>query len=422
MGARPTRDVLSGRPLTAELDRTQPLLSEASQLLMLELCEFLESAPPWRVRHGSVECPMRELQRARLSAGLSWPVPEEEALPALAALAAQSSSLNTLMGLDHQADRGGGGGGRGAGAARLGWISVRLTTNVLQTASTLELLEEANWLEGVSLAHNAAAEAVGSSLRGWQTSSAWIWMEALDEAVGGTTGCLISGALLTAATLIVTCFIGYLSQRGFELGVIEAIATTIFIGLACDYCVHVLQVHRGGGGDLSYTLAHAGPSLVGAALTTAGSAAPLLFCRVVPFRTLGEFILACTVLSLAVALTLIAPLVHICSGNGCSSSGGGGGGGGGSGFDRTVQRGQTPTVSTPSSSSSASSTVDRSSRAHSKACCMQAWAEVSTGKARPAKEMLELASATSAAVCSYTCRASAASNRRSSFDGADHGV
>ena len=49
------------------------------------------------------------------------------------------------------------------------------------------------------------------------------------------------------------------------VNIVEAIATTIFIGLACDYCVHVLQVHRSGTGELHATLAHVGPSLVSAA-------------------------------------------------------------------------------------------------------------------------------------------------------------
>ena len=151
-------------------------------------------------------------------------------------------------------------------------------------------------------------------------------MEAIDEAVGGTAGCVISGALLTMATLllftgspslaattiggvvvVLVCFVGYLSQRGFQLGVIEAIATTIFIGFACDYCVHVCQVHRSSSGSLAHTLCHAGPSLYSAALTTAGAAAPLLACRIVIFRQLGEFIVVCTAISLGVALSLIAP-------------------------------------------------------------------------------------------------------------------
>lgn len=80
-------------------------------------------------------------------------------------------------------------------------------------------------------------------------------------------------------------------------GIVEAIALTIFIGFACDYCVHVAQIHRaaptsqpGGAAALERTLAHAGPSLFGAALTTAGSALPLLLCNLFVFRQMGEFI------------------------------------------------------------------------------------------------------------------------------------
>ena len=119
---------------------------------------------------------------------------------------------------------------------------------------------------------------------------------------------------------VLICFVGYLVQRGYRLGIVEAIATTIFIGFACDYCVHIAQVHsaqRGGGGGgrgaerLTRTLVHAGPSLYGAALTTVGAALPLLFCFVVVFRQMGEFISVCTCFSFAVALTLIAPAVCV---------------------------------------------------------------------------------------------------------------
>ena len=50
-----------------------------------------------------------------------------------------------------------------------------------------------------------------------------------DAAVGGVFAVLV-------------CFVGYLAQRGYGLGIVEAIATTIFIGFACDYCCHVAQV------------------------------------------------------------------------------------------------------------------------------------------------------------------------------------
>ena len=100
----------------------------------------------------------------------------------------------------------------------------------------------------------------------------------------------------------------------------------LLAGFACDYCVHVLSVaeahlsHRKGDADrsrtsvdtpLTQTLSRAAPSLYGAALTTAASAAPLLACHVLLFRQMGEFIIVCTTISLLVALTLITPLVHL---------------------------------------------------------------------------------------------------------------
>ena len=77
------------------------------------------------------------------------------------------------------------------------------------------------------------------------------------------------------------------------------------------FSISLPQVHRSGGGSLRHTLSLAGPSLCGAALTTAGAAAPLLFCRIVPFRELGELIIVCTAISLAVALSLFAPLLSL---------------------------------------------------------------------------------------------------------------
>ena len=50
---------------------------------------------------------------------------------------------------------------------------------------------------------------------------------------------------------VLVCFVGYLEQRGYGLGIVEAIATTIFIGFACDYCVHVAQAHSSVGLSLS---------------------------------------------------------------------------------------------------------------------------------------------------------------------------
>ncbi len=75
--------------------------------------------------------------------------------------------------------------------------------------------------------------------------------------------------------------------------------------------MHVCSVHKSAEHNFRRTLEHAGPSLYGAALTTAGSAAPLLATEIVLFRKMGEYIVVCTAFSLAVGITFIAPLVHL---------------------------------------------------------------------------------------------------------------
>ena len=319
---RPTRSAFDGTPLSASLATEQrPLLRASSQELIANLCDALDEAPPWRVRSGSTVCPLRELRQSRLATGRTWPVPETEAVASLMALA-EGREWGHLIGVNapkHEGDR-----------LEVTWLAVTVATNTLAQGGVADLRAAAAWFEAVSEVHNAAAASTGASLRGWQTSRSWVWMEALDEAVSGAVSCVLGGALLTMATLILftrsvqlacatvggvvcvlICFLGYLAQRGYAIGAVEAIATTIFIGLSCDYCVHCLQAHRAGGGSLRHTLISAGPSLWGAAMTTAGAAAPLLFCRVMPFQQLGEFIIVCTAFSLAISLGLLTPLLSI---------------------------------------------------------------------------------------------------------------
>ena len=56
---------------------------------------------------------------------------------------------------------------------------------------------------------------------------------------------------------------------------------------------------------------HAGPSLYGAALTTAGSCFPLIFCRMKILRQMGELIIMCTITALLLGLTFLGPLLAI---------------------------------------------------------------------------------------------------------------
>ena len=191
---RPERAVLDGRPLNAPLDQYQQslLLDGSSQALMAELCEQLELSPPWHVAPGSLKCPMLVLKRHQVSAGGAWPLPADDVLSTLREIGLGAETAR-LVGVHEDLS---------TGEQSISWLAASAHANVQAQGSTTQLRAEAEWYEHVALEANSAAAAASSGLRCWQTSSAYIWMEAIDEAVSGTAGCVLSGALLTAATLL----------------------------------------------------------------------------------------------------------------------------------------------------------------------------------------------------------------------------
>ena len=203
MAAAPSR-ALDGKPTSASFDAGAPLLSSTAQRLIARLCAYLETAPAYRVRAGTLQCPMLELMRARHAEGLPWPVPEAEALGALVELARASESAAAMLGAVADADADVNADAERADSMRLAWVGVRVKTNVpAEGGSAAQLKPEAEWYEGLVQQLNSEAAAAGMpELRGWQSSEAWVWMEALSEAVSGTAGCVVSGALLTMATLL----------------------------------------------------------------------------------------------------------------------------------------------------------------------------------------------------------------------------
>ena len=161
MGTQPRRS-LDGRPLSASpAEGGAPLLGEAAQRAIARLCEYLEGVPPYRVRRGSVACPMRALQRRREARELPWPVPAAEAAVALRELATAEPSVGSLLGWSVAAERG----------VELAWVGATLKTNVLSEGAPALSRAEAAWFEGLMRQQNAEAAAAGVELRGWQTST-----------------------------------------------------------------------------------------------------------------------------------------------------------------------------------------------------------------------------------------------------------
>ena len=90
----------------------------------------------------------------------------------------------------------------------------------------------------------------------------------------------------------------------WKIGIIEAIAFTIFVGISVDYALHVDRAFRyacagemiraGRLQQLRRALGEVGAPVAAAAATTFGAAVFLLFCIILPFRKLGVLICAHT--------------------------------------------------------------------------------------------------------------------------------
>ena len=106
----------------------------------------------------------------------------------------------------------------------------------------------------------------------------------------------------------------------WKIGIIEAIAFTIFVGISVDYALHVDRAFRYAcagemirGGRLQQlrrALGEVGAPVAAAAATTFGAAIFLLFCIIQPFYKLGALICAHTFLS-AVAALVVLPAVLV---------------------------------------------------------------------------------------------------------------
>ena len=367
--------MIDGRPMAASATG-EDVLAAGIVRRIAALCLFLEGAPPAHVQEGSVRCPIRTIELETRAAGGVWPLPRGELTSRLMQMLLDGGDgSGDLIGVTSRAPAASSQASSQASEAGgddtvgISWLCASARMNALATGSADVLRAEAAWYEGLmeqlnrgqTLRHddsNAATASVADDAPldsdatdalpiGWQSSEGWVWMEVLDESISGTTGVLISGVLLTMATLVlffgdvrlalltmgcvailIVIFVGYLASRSYEFGPAEAVAVSIFLGFACDYCVHVAQVHHQAsmrlkgelscasaavrsGRALTTTIAHTGPALFGAAITTVGSCVPLIACEIQILARLGEYITVCTIFSLGVALTMLAPLLCV---------------------------------------------------------------------------------------------------------------
>jgi predicted RND superfamily exporter protein len=131
---------------------------------------------------------------------------------------------------------------------------------------------------------------------------------------------------------IVICLVGaMIAVMGWKIGAIEALSVTIFVGMACDYCLHVAHAFRHSDAPtgrlrVRQALTMVGNAVLGAAVTTTVSCIFLLFCTITFFFKMGIVLMVNTTCSIYFALVFFPSFLSM--GRGGSREAGRGGGGG----------------------------------------------------------------------------------------------
>eukprot|EP01061_Rhynchopus_euleeides_P006360 TRINITY_DN153_c0_g1_i4.p1 TRINITY_DN153_c0_g1~~TRINITY_DN153_c0_g1_i4.p1 ORF type:complete len:1387 (+),score=607.30 TRINITY_DN153_c0_g1_i4:112-4161(+) len=175
-----------------------------------------------------------------------------------------------------------------------------------------------------------------------QSSGAWVWMHTqsvlVKGAINGTAMSLglaaivvffgtlnvwISVLVLLELFGVVGYVLGMMSLIGWELGTIESVAVTILVGLSVDYVVH-LAVHYthchvdGSDGDVTErqqrvfaTAVEMGPTVLGGAATSVGTALVLLLTWVQFFYKFGICFLLTILFSYIWSMFFFLPLMSV---------------------------------------------------------------------------------------------------------------
>jgi len=102
----------------------------------------------------------------------------------------------------------------------------------------------------------------------------------------------------------------------WSLGAMEALSITVFVGMSCDYCLHIAHAFMHSNATsaplkVREALAIIGNSVLGAAVTTFGSCIFLLLTTIVFFYKMGIIIAVNTICSLWFALVFFPSLLTL---------------------------------------------------------------------------------------------------------------
>jgi hypothetical protein len=140
-----------------------------------------------------------------------------------------------------------------------------------------------------------------------------------------TGNLLVSLYAILTIFLVVISLLGTCNLIGWQLGISEAIAGTIVIGLAVDYTVHLGHVYTEAlepsrGGKMGTAASVMGVTVVAGALTTFGCAFFMFFCQLTFFTKMATLIGGTIGYSLLYSLFFFMPLLALLGPSGKISS------------------------------------------------------------------------------------------------------
>merc|ERR1711871_39042 len=222
---------------------------------------------------------------------------------------------------------------------RVKWLRVRMRLNVKEGSPFEMEPHYEKWSAFISDKPRKIprrAGIVGLKARGIMISEVWTTMDTGLGIIKGTGWgmvlsngiCLGSVLLFTqnvvislytmlAIMLIVVTLMGVVfGIFMWPFGAIEAVGVTIFVGMSVDYCLHTshgyTHSHEVSAKDrVTDAITHLGISIIGGAVTTAGSTVFLFFCHIWLFVQLGIMMFFNTLLALFFTFFFLSTLLMI---------------------------------------------------------------------------------------------------------------
>ena len=123
-------------------------------------------------------------------------------------------------------------------------------------------------------------------------------------------------AMFTICLVVASLFAFASTVFGWQLGHAEAIAGTIVLGFAIDYCVHLAHAYLNApallrGGKARHALATMGNTVLAGAVTTLGSGYCMALCQAHLYHKMGVLIVITILFSCLYALAFFAPLCAV---------------------------------------------------------------------------------------------------------------